>query len=44
MGAGKYLREKNPDISIIAAEPRYGEVVYGLRNLEAGFVPELYDA
>lgn len=44
MGAGKYLREKNPDISIIAAEPRYGEVVYGLRNLDAGFVPELYDA
>ena len=44
MGAGKYLREKNPDIAIIAAEPRYGEVVYGLRNLEAGFVPELYDA
>ena len=44
MGAGKYLREKNPDIAIIAAEPRYGEVVYGLRNLEACFVPELYDA
>ena len=44
MGAGKYLREKNPNIAIIAAEPRYGEVVYGLRNLDAGFVPELYDA
>jgi len=44
MGAGKYLREKNPEIAIIAAEPRYGEVVYGLRNLDAGFVPELYDA
>ena len=44
MGAGKFLREKNPDIPIIAAEPRYGEIVYGLRNLDAGFVPELYDA
>ena len=44
MGAGKFLREKNPDIAIIAAEPRYGEIVYGLRNLDAGFVPELYDA
>ena len=43
MGAGKFLREKNPDIAIIAAEPRYGEIVYGLRNLDAGFVPELYD-
>lgn len=44
MGAGRYLREKKPDIQIIAAEPRYGEVVYGLRNIDEGFVPELYDA
>ena len=28
---------------IVAAEPRYGELVYGLRNLDEGFVPELYD-
>ena len=28
----------------MAAEPRYGELVYGLRNLDEGFVPELYDA
>jgi cysteine synthase len=44
MGAGRYLREQKPDISIVAAEPRYGELVYGLRNLDEGFVPELYDA
>jgi cysteine synthase B len=44
MGAGRYLREKNPNIQIIAAEPRYGELVYGLRNIDEGFVPELYDA
>jgi len=44
MGAGKYLREQNSEIAIIAAEPRYGEVVYGLRNIDEGFVPELYDA
>jgi cysteine synthase B len=44
MGAGKYLREVKPDVQIIAAEPRYGEVVYGLRNIDEGFVPELYDA
>ena len=43
MGTGRYLREKQPDIEIIAAEPRYGEVVYGLRNVDEGFVPELYD-
>ena len=44
MGAGKYLREVKPDVQIVAAEPRYGEVVYGLRNIDEGFVPELYDA
>jgi cysteine synthase B len=44
MGAGRYLRERVPDIEIVAAEPRYGELVYGLRNLDEGFVPELYDA
>ena len=43
MGAGRYLREKKPDVQIVAAEPRYGELVYGLRNLDEGFVPELYD-
>jgi cysteine synthase B len=44
MGAGRYLREQNSDIQIIAAEPRYGELVYGLRNIDEGFVPELYDS
>jgi cysteine synthase B len=43
MGTGRYLREKVPDVAIIAAEPRYGELVYGLRNIDEGFVPELYD-
>jgi [CysO sulfur-carrier protein]-thiocarboxylate-dependent cysteine synthase len=43
MGAGRFLREARPDIQIVAAEPRYGELVYGLRNLDEGFVPELYD-
>ncbi len=43
MGAGRYLREHRPQVQIIAAEPRYGELVYGLRNLDEGFVPELYD-
>jgi cysteine synthase B len=44
MGTGRYLREQVPGIEIVAAEPRYGELVYGLRNLDEGFVPELYDA
>ncbi|GIH60949.1 MULTISPECIES: PLP-dependent cysteine synthase family protein [Microbispora] len=44
MGVGRYLREHVPDVKIVAAEPRYGELVYGLRNVDEGFVPELYDA
>jgi cysteine synthase B len=44
MGTGRYLREHKPDVSIVAAEPRYGELVYGLRNIDEGFIPELYDA
>ena len=44
MGTGRYLREKVPGVEIVAAEPRYGELVYGLRNIDEGFVPELYDA
>ncbi|WP_026455630.1 PLP-dependent cysteine synthase family protein [Saccharomonospora iraqiensis] len=43
VGVGRYLREQKPDVRVIAAEPRYGELVYGLRNLDEGFVPELYD-
>ena len=43
MGTGRFLREKVPDVQIVAAEPRYGELVYGLRNIDEGFVPELYD-
>ena len=43
MGAGRYLREHVPGVQIVAAEPRYGDLVYGLRNVDEGFVPELYD-
>jgi [CysO sulfur-carrier protein]-thiocarboxylate-dependent cysteine synthase len=43
MGTGRFLRERVPGVKIIAAEPRYGELVYGLRNIDEGFVPELYD-
>jgi len=44
MGVGRWFREHRPEVRIVAAEPRYGELVYGLRNLDEGFVPELYDA
>src|ERR1700740_543504 len=44
MGTGRYLRERVPGVQIVAAEPRYGELVYGLRNMDEGVGPELYDA
>ncbi|WP_137149647.1 cysteine synthase [Mycolicibacterium sp. CR10] len=43
MGTGRYLREQVPGVQIVAAEPRYGEGVYALRNIDEGFIPELYD-
>ena len=43
MGVGRFLRETKPGVEIVAAEPRYGDEVYGLRNIDEGFVPELYD-
>lgn len=43
MGTGRFLREHVPGVRIVAAEPRYGEGVYALRNLDDGFTPELYD-
>jgi [CysO sulfur-carrier protein]-thiocarboxylate-dependent cysteine synthase len=44
MGVGRFFREHAAHVRVVAAEPRYGELVYGLRNLDEGFVPELYDA
>jgi len=43
MGAGRRLREHNPQIRILAAEPIPGERVQGLRSLDEGFVPEIFD-
>ena len=43
MGVGRFFADKKPEVKVIAAEPRYGESVYALRNLDEGFVPELYD-
>jgi len=43
MGVGRFFREHKPGVAIVAAEPRYGELVYGLRNIDEGFIPELYD-
>ncbi len=43
-GAGRRLKAHNPDVKVYAAEPQYGDLVYGLRNLDEGYVPEVLDA
>jgi cysteine synthase len=43
-GAGRRLKEHNPDAKVIAAEPELGELVYGLRSLQDGFIPSVFDA
>jgi cysteine synthase len=43
MGVGRYLREHRPSVRVFAAEPMPGENVQGLRSLDEGFVPEIFD-
>jgi [CysO sulfur-carrier protein]-thiocarboxylate-dependent cysteine synthase len=42
-GVGRRLKEERPNVKIIAAEPLPGDLVQGLRSLEAGFVPPIFD-
>jgi cysteine synthase B len=43
MGTGRYLKEHKPDVKIIAIEPPLGERVEGLRNLEDGYIPPIFE-
>ncbi|OUV78206.1 MAG: cysteine synthase B [Acidimicrobiaceae bacterium TMED130] len=43
MGVGKFLRENKEDVEILAVEPPSGEAVQGLRSLEDGFIPPVFE-
>ena len=43
MGVGRYLKERNPAVRVWAVEPPSGETVEGLRSLDEGFIPPIYD-
>jgi cysteine synthase B len=43
LGVGTYLKERNPDVKILAVEPPSGELVEGLRSLEDGYIPPVFD-
>ncbi|MGE5461238.1 MAG: PLP-dependent cysteine synthase family protein [Solirubrobacterales bacterium] len=42
-GNGRALHRHNADIQVVAAEPELGDLVYGLRSLDEGFVPPIFD-
>ncbi|HKE73249.1 MAG TPA: cysteine synthase family protein [Acidimicrobiales bacterium] len=43
MGVGRYLKERNPGVKVVAIEPPLGERVEGLRNLDDGYIPPVYE-
>ncbi|HEV7722745.1 MAG TPA: cysteine synthase family protein [Iamia sp.] len=43
MGVGRYLRETKPEVKIYAVEPPAGELVEGLRNLDDGYIPPVFE-
>jgi [CysO sulfur-carrier protein]-thiocarboxylate-dependent cysteine synthase len=43
MGVGRFLKEQNPDVKVVAIEPPLGERVEGLRNLDEGYIPPIYE-
>ena len=43
MGVGRRLKEHDPSTKVVAAEPELGELVYGLRSLDEGYIPPLFD-
>jgi cysteine synthase B len=42
-GAGRGLHAYNEQIKVVAAEPELGDLVYGLRSLDEGFIPPIFD-
>ena len=43
MGVSRYLREHKDGVRVVAAEPLPGEKVQGLRSLDEGFIPEIFE-
>jgi cysteine synthase B len=43
MGVGRYLKERNPAVQIVAVEPPAGELFQGLRSMEEGYIPPIFD-
>jgi len=44
MGAGRYLKEKKPNIKIVGVEPVIGHTIQGLKNMTESIVPGIYNS
>ena len=44
MGAGRFLKEKNPAISIVGCQPEEGSQIPGIRKWPEAYLPKIYDA
>ncbi len=44
MGAGRYLREQNPRVTIVGAQPEAGSQIAGIRKWRTEYQPRIYDA
>jgi cysteine synthase B len=44
MGAGKFLKEKNPAIQIVGCQPEEGSQIPGIRKWPEAYLPKIYDA
>jgi cysteine synthase B len=43
LGVGRFLKERNPEVQVWAIEPPAGEMVDGLRNLDDGYIPPIFE-
>lgn len=43
MGTSRYLKEKNPAITIIGVQPTAGSSIPGIRRWKAAYLPKIYD-
>ena len=43
MGVGTYLREQRPEVQVLAVAPPSGELVQGLRSLDDGYIPPVFE-
>ena len=44
MGAGRFLKEKNPSIQVIGCQPSEGSQIPGIRKWPEAYLPKIYDA